>query len=120
MTNGKEHLAYYNLVQFILYAFIVVEIVLNLYINHPSVGIFNVLLKRIQTLQVLSVPIYSKLFTLFLICLLAVGSTVKKEIRINTTRQVLLPLFSGLLMLFGSIVLLNRSEERRVGKETRY
>lgn len=110
MTNGKEHLAYYNLVQFILYAFIVVEIVLNLYINHPSVGIFNVLLKRIQTLQVLSVPIYSKLFTLFLICLLAVGSTVKKEIRINTTRQVLLPLFSGLLMLFGSIVLLNKHQ----------
>lgn len=110
MTSGKEHLAFYNLVQFILYAFIVVEIVLNLYINHPTVGIFGELLIRIQTLKVLSVPIYTKLFTLFLICLLAAGSTVKKDRHINTTRHVLLPLFCGLLMLFGSIIFLYKHQ----------
>ncbi len=63
------------------------------------------LVERIASLPVYENILYSKLFTLSLVVLSAIGTRAKKNIAFSVVRHVFAPLFVGLVFFFGALVL---------------
>lgn len=106
MEEQKEHLKIYSLSQGLLYFFLVMDIFTHLYVKHQLLGVFNIPLERLKSLAVFEIPIYTKLFTLLLICIVGVGTLAKKELELDPKKHVVFPLVLGLILLFGSLVFL--------------
>lgn len=106
MEEQKEHLKVYNLTQWLLYGFLLLDIILHVYLQHNVFGIFNTPLKRVSSITILNVPLYTKLFTLLLICLVGIGTLARKNLDADPKKHVALPLSFGLIFLFGSLFFL--------------
>lgn len=63
------------------------------------------LVERIAALPVYDNILYSKLFTLSLIVLSAIGTRAKKNLAFSVVRHVFIPLFVGLSFFFGALFL---------------
>ena len=51
--------------------------------------------------------LFSKLTTFFLIIIVAVGTKSRKDLELNTVKNILMPLLIGVILFFGSLTILN-------------
>src|SRR5699024_9686296 len=114
MEEQKEHLKIYSLLQWLLYFFVALDIIMHLYLKHHLLGVFNMPLERMQGLAVFDVPVYTKLFTLLLICIVGVGTLARKNLEADPKKHVVFPLVLGLILLFGSLIFLYEANHSNI------
>lgn len=109
MEETKEQQSLHKFLQFGIYLSVLIEIFLFFYADKLfaqdyadkfNLRFFAVRLARIPFYQQL---IYSKLFTLLLICLVSVGTLSRKNKDLNPKNQIVYPLAAGLIIFFSGI-----------------
>ncbi|MEJ5962916.1 TraM recognition domain-containing protein [Pedobacter immunditicola] len=109
MEETKEQQSLHRFLQFGIYLSVLIEIFLFFYAemlmaqdytDKYSLRLFAVKLARIPFYNQL---LYSKLFTLLLICLVSVGTLSRKKKDLNPKNQIVYPLCAGLLIFFTGI-----------------
>lgn len=111
MEENQSQKKLYNFLQFSVYELVVIDILVNIYKNDAFLGMVGVVVERIASIIIFSKPIYTKLFTLLIICLVGIGTSAKKKLDINVKNQIVYPLSLGLFALFSSIIFLQLSVE---------
>ncbi len=109
MEESREQQKLYSFMQTMVYFSVVMDIILNLYRSPRILKQAYVLADRLHGIVLFSEPLYLKLFTLLLICLVGIGTVARKKPDLSPARSILLPLCAGLLLLFGSLWLLQQS-----------
>lgn len=109
MEETKEQQNLHRFLQFGIYLSVLIEIFLFFYadklLNHSAsdkfgLHFFAVRLARIPFYHQL---LYSKFFTLMLICLVSVGTLSRKKKDLNPKNQIVYPLALGLIIFFSGI-----------------
>lgn len=109
MEETKEQQSLHRFLQFGIYLSVLIEIFLFFYADRLfaqdyadkfNLRFFAVRLARIPFYHQL---IYSKLFTLLLICLVSVGTLSRKNKDLNPKNQIVYPLAAGLIIFFSGI-----------------
>lgn len=103
MQETKEQQSLYRFLQTGIYFTLIFEFIIFIYINAPFWGVFSKVLFNISDLPFYHNLVYSKLSTLLLICLVAIGTLAKKNLELDPKKHIVLPLAIGLLLFFGSI-----------------
>ncbi len=116
MEETKEQQSLHRFLQFGIYLSVLIEIFLFFYadklfardyVDKFNLRFFAVRLARIPFYHQL---IYSKLFTLLLICLVSVGTLSRKKKDLNPKNQIVYPLTAGFLIFFSGIWLQGRAQ----------
>lgn len=106
MEETKEQKSLYRLLQFAIYLSVLLEIYLFLFAKEllaPQYVLVINLTYKILSLPIYSSPITSKLFTLSLVALVAIGTLSRKKVDLSPQKHILYPLIFGTLLLSISI-----------------
>ncbi|MEM9364096.1 MAG: type IV secretory system conjugative DNA transfer family protein [Bacteroidota bacterium] len=102
--NNQRLWKLFGMFQAAIYVSIAVEILLYIFYDFYFFQPVYPLFEKFWKLKIYEGHniLYSKLFTLFLILLTSIGTRPKKNLEIKVSRQVLLPIFLGLIIFFAS------------------
>ncbi len=109
MEETKEQQSLHRFLQFAIYLSVVFEIFLFFYVTqlliHQPKDDFGLIpfAVRLARIPIYKQLIYSKLFTILLICLVSIGTLSKKKKDLHPKNQIAYPLAIGLLILFSGI-----------------
>src|SRR5437879_5762216 len=106
MEETREQQKLHGFLQCAIYVSILLEAAILIYLKAPFWSIFATPLAKVAQLPIYEKPVYSKLATFALICLVSVGTLAKKEKDLDPKKHIVYPLSLGLLLFFGSIVYL--------------
>ena len=107
MEESRELKQLYTFLQGAIYGSIILEILM--YIDLPDLPMALVLILQKLELIMIYQDIYtSKLVTLVLVVIVAIGSRPKKSVQLQPVKQIVGPLMLGLIGVFGSIYSLNQ------------
>ena len=103
MEETKEQKSLYRLLQLGIYLSVVIELFLYAFSHMQPLAQYGWLIDL--KIKMLNLPFYaniinSKLFTFLLIILVAVGTLSKKKLDLHPFKHILLPLLTGLFLLF--------------------
>lgn len=106
MEETTEQKSLYRLLQFGIYLSVLLEIYLFIFakyfLNTNYTPVINLTFK-ILSLPIYSSPITSKIFTLCLVCLVAIGTLSKKKVDLHPQKHILYPLILGAILISLSI-----------------
>lgn len=111
MDENQSQKKLYSFLQMAVYGLVVLDVLINIYKDEPFLGMGRVVIEKFSSIIIFSKPLYIKLFTLLIICLVGIGTLAKKKIDINVKNHIVYPLVLGLLSLFSSILFLNVSND---------
>lgn len=97
--------------QMSLYFFVFADVLMNLYLRPEILQLGYIPAERLHRVILFDNPLHTKLFTLLMICLAAIGTRAKKSIRLRVERDIVLLLCLGLLFIFGSLWLVERNRD---------
>ena len=99
-SESKELQKLYSFLQAFIYVLIILEflIVLRFPISEPLMPI----LSRIAKLGIYQNIFYSKLFTFLIIVITCTGTKAKKNLNLDPTKHIIIPLTLGIILFFGS------------------
>ncbi|WP_184549847.1 type IV secretion system DNA-binding domain-containing protein [Mucilaginibacter sp. FT3.2] len=120
MEETHEQHKLHGFLQCAIYFSIALEASIFIYKQAPFWGFFFTALDKVSQIIIYSQPIYSKLSTLLLICLVSIGTLSKKEIELDPKKYIAYPLTLGLILFFGSLSLLNRPSAKVLPYTTWY
>ncbi len=109
MEETKEQQSLHRFLQFAIYLSVIFEIFLFYYVdrllNHQQEDGFGLIpfAIRLARIPIYKQLIYSKLFTILLICLVSIGTLSKKKKDLNPKNQIVYPLAIGLITVFSGI-----------------
>jgi len=116
MEESKEQQSQHRFLQAAIYLSVALEIFCFVYGRHllksqhyKGLAFFLIRLERIKIYQQ---PLYSKLFTLILICLVSVGTLSKKQKDFSPKNAVGYPLAAGLIVFFCGLAFYGQQGER--------
>jgi hypothetical protein len=110
MEETKEQQSLYKFLQFGIYLSVLIEVFLFFYaskfLTQDYTDKFNLrfFVIRLARLPFYHQLIYSKLFTLLLICLVSVGTLSRKNKDLNPKNHIVYPLVAGLIVFFSGIL----------------
>lgn len=109
MEESKEQQSLHRFLQSCIYISVALEIVLFVYAPKMS-GVagksdhdLSYFLHRLSRILIYHQPLYTKFFTLFLICLVAIGTLSKKNKDLNPKNSILYPLVCGLIVMMSGL-----------------
>lgn len=110
MEENKELKSLYTFLQSLIYAFVLIDITLFVLLPKvihaiPQAGIE--VIKRISILPLFSDVLVSKMWILFFIAMVSIGTKAKKDIDLNVKKKIFFPLLLGLFLLLFSVFLFN-------------
>lgn len=108
MEESREIQKLHGFLQCTIYMMVITEIMIFVYEEAPFLGLLSYVVDRLALIPVYHNLLYSKFATLALICLVSIGTISKKKLDLDPRKHILLPLFAGLLMFFGSLWLYGR------------
>lgn len=108
MEETHEQHKLHGFLQCLIYVSVALEAAIFVYKEAPFWGFFYGPIDKLSHLFVYSQLVYSKLATLFLICLVSIGTLAKKEQHLDPKKHIIYPLTLGLLLFFGSLFLFGR------------
>lgn len=107
MEESRELKQLYTFLQGAIYGSIILEILM--YTNLPELPTPLVLiLQKLELIMIYQHIYMSKLVTLVLVVIVAIGSRPKKSVQLRPVKQIVAPLMLGLIGVFGSIYCLNQ------------
>ncbi|MCL4638337.1 MAG: TraM recognition domain-containing protein [Olivibacter sp.] len=109
MEEQKEQQKLYGFLQMSVYFFVLLDIVIHVYLKSGMFGAFSIPLERLGTTFLFNQLLYTKLFTLLIVCLVGIGTLARKNLEADPKKHVAIPLAIGLMLLFSSIFFLNKS-----------
>lgn len=99
MEESKELKNLYTFLQGFVYLLLILELLLYV---HISLGRIDVILLKIGKLAIYKNIFYCKLFTMFLLMVVCIGTKAKKNLELDPLKHIALPLFFGFILFFGS------------------
>jgi hypothetical protein len=111
MEETHEQHKLHGFMQCLIYVSIALEAAIFVYLKAPFWGFFIEPLEKLSHVLIYSNLLYSKLATLFLICLVSIGTLAKKKQELDPKLHILYPLALGLLMFFGAAFLYGHAGE---------
>ncbi|MBE8714848.1 type IV secretory system conjugative DNA transfer family protein [Sphingobacterium hungaricum] len=109
MEESKEQQAMHRFLQFSIYLSVALDILMFVYAEKLAETRFAerygliLFLERMAKIIIYHFPWYSKLFTLLLISLVAIGTLSRKEKDLNPKNTIIYPITCGLLLLSASL-----------------
>lgn len=107
MEESKEQQSQHRFLQALIYVSLALELFVFIAGPHLLTGHFSqglaTFLQRLSRIGIYHQPLYSKLFTLGLICLVSIGTLSKKDKDFNAKNAIAYPLSLGLLLFFGGL-----------------
>lgn len=103
MEEQKEHQKLYGFLQMFIFFFVLLDITINIYLDTGKFGPFAIPLERLGATMLFKHILYTKLFTLVLVCLVGIGTLARKNLKADPKKHVAIPLAIGLTLLFTSI-----------------
>lgn len=108
MQESKEQQKIYALFQKLVYVFLIVEFGV-LFFQNSNIAVLPKLLTAFSKMPFLFPPLHSKFSQLFIIMLIALGTKAKKDLNINIVKSIIIPLVTGLLLMFSSLLILDEA-----------
>lgn len=112
--ESKEQQKFYSLLQFTFYLLVVMDVIFNVFIKYIPYELVQNVLSKFHGLIFFKVPFYTKLATLLIGCVVAIGTKSKKDMNINIYTAIVYPLCFGITFLFGSLLLLNVKDQQPI------
>ncbi|NGM71657.1 type IV secretion system DNA-binding domain-containing protein [Sphingobacterium sp. SGL-16] len=114
MEESKEQQSLHRFLQFAIYLSVALDILLFVYSEKlveakvaERYGL-SVFLQSMARITIYHFPLYSKLFTLILICLVTIGTLSRKQRDLNIKNAIIFPLCLGLILLSASLFFYDR------------
>jgi hypothetical protein len=108
MEETREQQKLHGFLQCSIYVSVLLEAAVFIYCDAPFWGVFFKPLNNIGHMFIYRSPVYSKLATFTLICLVSIGTLAKKKTDLKPGRHIIYPLTLGLVLFFGCILFLGR------------
>jgi hypothetical protein len=102
MEETHEQHKLHGFMQCAIYLSVALEAAIFVYLRAPFWGFFYGPLEKLSHIVIYRQLLYSKLFTLLLICLVSIGTLSKKDQELDPKRHIIYPLSLGLVLFFGS------------------
>ena len=102
MEETKEHKRLYSMLQFGVYFSVLLDIFLFAFLDNLPESKYSFVINlssKIRNMPFYQSPLTSKLLTLCLLCLVAIGTLSKKQVDLNPKRHILYPFMLGGLLL---------------------
>lgn len=112
MEESKEQQKLYGFLQISVFLIVLLDITVYLYRDNPMLGLGATIISKLHQVIIFSQPIYTKLFTLLMICVVGVGTKSRKDLEIDPYNKIVYPLVFGLTIMFGSIILIEYSYDK--------
>ncbi|WP_368336407.1 type IV secretory system conjugative DNA transfer family protein [Parabacteroides merdae] len=104
MDETREQQNYYSFMQAFVYFLLLFEIIV--FCDLPPMGWFDTILAKVKAIPIYHNIFYSKLFILFMLILVSIGTRPQKQVEFNPYTQVALPLGIGALFFFSSALII--------------
>lgn len=104
--ESKELQKFYSMMQFTFYLIVVLDVTFNIFFKYIPYDLVQNVLGKFHDLPFFKEPIYTKLSTLLIGCLISIGTKSKKNLTIDIYKAIVYPLCFGVLFIFGSLVFL--------------
>src|ERR1700755_2358047 len=108
MEETHEQHKLHGFMQCLIYLSIALEADIFVYKVAPFWGFFYGPVEKLSHVFIYQHLVYSKFATLFLICLVSIGTLAKKKQELDPKKHIQYPLTLGLFLFFGSIFLYGR------------
>jgi hypothetical protein len=105
MEETHEQHKLHGFMQCLIYLSIALEAAIFVYKQASFWGFFYGPIEKLSHVFIYQQLLYSKLATLFLICLVSIGTLAKKKQELDPKKHILYPLTFGLTLFFGSAFL---------------
>jgi hypothetical protein len=105
MEETHEQHKLHGFMQCLIYVSIALEAAIFVYLKAPFWGFFYGPVEKLSHVPIYRNLLYSKLATLFLICLVSIGTLAKKKQELDPKLHILYPLALGLSLFFGAAFL---------------
>lgn len=105
MQEQPHQLRLYGFFQKLVYGLVVMETLSIAYLD-TKVPVLSDVLQGLSYLNVFFPPFYAKIWTLVLICIVAVGTKARKKSDLKIWKAVIRPIFFGLFFMALSLVIL--------------
>ena len=105
MQEQAHQIRIYSFFQKIVYAVVVLEVLLVALYDSESTA-FSGFLLSFSRMPLLFPPLHAKLFTLLLIFIVSLGTKAEKTVELHVWRSVVFPITLGLVLMGGSLYLL--------------
>ena len=102
MQEQQHQIKIYGFIQKMVYTVVVMDC-LTLFFQDAKIFVLSDLLRNFGKMGIFFPPINAKISTIILITLVAIGTKAKKKRDLNVTKEIILPIILGLLMLIGSL-----------------
>jgi hypothetical protein len=112
MEESKEQQSQHRFLQALIYLSIALDILVFVYSHSPLINLYpgvGVFISYVIRIKIFSRPLYCKLFSLILICLVSVGTLSRKQKDLNPKNSIAYPLALGLILFFGSLWFLEKT-----------
>ena len=109
MEESRSQQQLHSFLRCAIYLSILLEAAIFIYHDAPFWGVFAAPLDKIAHIFIYRQPLYSKLATMVLICLVSIGTLAKKEKDLEPKKQIVYPLAAGLLLFFSCLVFMGRA-----------
>jgi len=115
MEESRDQQKLYSFFQGIIYLSIVLEVFIVIFLGKgilPSV--IQELFLILSSFFVYQNLVYSKLLTFLLILIVCVGTKARKDVDLQTTRHIMIPLILGFILFFGALFIYQFESHFRV------
>ena len=119
MQEQQHQIKIYGFLQRMVYTVVVMDC-LTLFFQNANIFVLSDLLKNFAKMGIFFPPINAKISTLILIGLVAVGTRAKKKKDLHITKEIILPIGFGLLMIMGSLALVDKASIHTLPKINPY
>jgi len=108
MQESREQQKMYGFLQKAVYMVVVIECAIVFFGNAQG-SVLPKLLQAFAKMPVFFPPMNAKLAEIVMTVLIAIGTKPRKDQDINTARAIVMPVLLGLVLMFGSLLLIDRT-----------
>lgn len=119
MQEQQHQIKIYGFIQRMVYAVVVMDC-LTLFFQDAKIFVLSDLLRSFAKMGIFFPPINAKISTIILITLVAIGTKAKKKRDLNVTKEIILPIILGLLMIIGSLAFVSEASIHTLPKINPY
>jgi len=112
MEESKEQQKLYGFFQFTFYTILAMDLFVHVFLGHVPNEHIAMIGAKFSGMVFFAKPVYTKLLLVLFGCVVAIGTKARKDLELDKNRAIIYPFAGGMLMIFGSVVLLDFNQNR--------